>query len=47
MVLIIIPIYGKPFQMEAVLLQFFVCYVFVFTYIFELPNRAAVAEKAR
>lgn len=56
---IIIPIYmawyavgfWKAFQMEAVLLFFFLAYVFVFTYIFDmifaLPNRAAVTEKAR
>ena len=59
LVLIIIPIYmawysvgfWKAFQMEAVLLLFFLGYVFVFTYLFDnifaLPNRAAIAEKAR
>lgn len=55
---IIIPIYmawyavgfWRAFQMEAVLLLFFLIYTFVFTYIFDtifaLPNRSAQAEKA-
>lgn len=59
LVLIIIPIYmtwyavgfWKAFQMEAVLLLFFLIYVFVFTFIFDviftLPNRGSVAEKTR
>lgn len=55
--LIIVPIYmawyavgfWKAFQMEAVLLLFFLIYTFVFTYIFDtifaLPNSVATAEK--
>ncbi len=55
---IIIPIYmawyavgfWKAFQMEAVLLLFFLIYTFVFTYIFDLifalPNSVAATEKA-
>jgi uncharacterized membrane protein len=56
--LIIVPIYmawysvgfWKAFQMEAVLLLFFLIYTFVFTYVFDtifaLPNSAAATEKA-